>query len=67
MVLGGVNIDKQEEMDQTIPVIQTVVHEDYRQSPSALYSDIGWSNLLFKYSKYKFGNNYLRQLCEMSL
>ncbi|XP_068610391.1 hyaluronan-binding protein 2 [Brachionichthys hirsutus] len=40
VVLGGVNIDKQEEMDQTIPVIQTIVHENYRETPYAVYNDI---------------------------
>ncbi|XP_040923039.1 hyaluronan-binding protein 2-like [Toxotes jaculatrix] len=40
VVLGGVNVDKQEEMDQTIPVIETFVHENYRETPSALYNDI---------------------------
>ncbi|XP_044193800.1 hyaluronan-binding protein 2-like [Thunnus albacares] len=52
VVLGGVNIDKQEEMDQTIPVIQTVVHEDYRQSPSAVYSDIALLKLKVTDSPY---------------
>uniref|UniRef100_UPI0037E80B42 hyaluronan-binding protein 2-like n=1 Tax=Semicossyphus pulcher TaxID=241346 RepID=UPI0037E80B42 len=40
VVLGGVNVNKQEEMDQTIPVMQTIVHENYRESQSALYNDI---------------------------
>ena len=41
VVLGGVNIDKQEDVDQTIPVIETIVHENYRETPAALYNDIG--------------------------
>ncbi|XP_041672267.1 hyaluronan-binding protein 2-like isoform X2 [Cheilinus undulatus] len=40
VVLGGVNIDKPEEMDQTIPVIETIVHEAYRETERALYNDI---------------------------
>ncbi|XP_075314354.1 factor VII-activating protease-like [Odontesthes bonariensis] len=40
VVLGGVNIDKREDVDQTIPVIETIVHENYRETPSALYNDI---------------------------
>ncbi|KAF7666535.1 hypothetical protein LDENG_00102980 [Lucifuga dentata] len=32
VVLGGVNIDKQEEMDQTIPVEQIITHENYRDT-----------------------------------
>uniref|UniRef100_A0A3B5AWU8 Peptidase S1 domain-containing protein n=1 Tax=Stegastes partitus TaxID=144197 RepID=A0A3B5AWU8_9TELE len=34
VVMGGVNIDKKEEMDQTIPVIETIVH-DYRSCKGA--------------------------------
>lgn len=41
VVLGGVNIDKAEEFDQTIPVIQTIVHENYRETRAAVYNDIG--------------------------
>ncbi|XP_074519883.1 factor VII-activating protease-like [Halichoeres trimaculatus] len=40
VVLGGVNLNKQEEMDQTIPVIQTITHENYRETSEALYNDI---------------------------
>lgn len=41
VVLGGVNIEKAEESDQTIPVIQTIVHENYRETRFAVYNDIG--------------------------
>lgn len=37
------DIDKQEAADQTIPVIQTIVHEKYRETPFAVYNDIGSS------------------------
>lgn len=40
-MLGGVNIDRQEDMDQTIPVIRTIVHENYRDARVAVYNDIG--------------------------
>nr|XP_046234032.1 hyaluronan-binding protein 2-like [Scatophagus argus] len=52
VVLGGVNIDKQEEMDQTIPVIQTIVHENYRSTPYALYNDIALLKLKVTDSPY---------------
>lgn len=48
VVLGGVNIDKQEEMDQTIPAITTVVHENYRDASVAVY-DNGLSNFITHY------------------
>ncbi|XP_029384169.1 hyaluronan-binding protein 2 isoform X2 [Echeneis naucrates] len=52
VVLGGVNIDKEEEMDQIIPVIQTIVHENYRETPSALYNDIALLKLKVTDSPY---------------
>ncbi|XP_028845129.1 hyaluronan-binding protein 2 [Denticeps clupeoides] len=38
--LGGVRLDKKEESEQIIPVRDVIVHEDYREEPDALYSDI---------------------------
>ncbi|XP_047465144.1 hyaluronan-binding protein 2-like [Mugil cephalus] len=38
--LGGVNLEVEEEMDQTIPVIETIRHEKYLHTSEALYSDI---------------------------
>ncbi|KAF3853634.1 hypothetical protein F7725_014322 [Dissostichus mawsoni] len=52
VVMGGVNIEKQEEMDQTIPVIQTIVHENYRATPQALYNDIALLKLQVTDSPY---------------
>lgn len=49
VVLGGVNNDKQEEMDQTIPVIRTIVHENYRDARVAVYNGIGRSNCIIHY------------------
>ncbi|XP_034564557.1 hyaluronan-binding protein 2-like [Notolabrus celidotus] len=40
VAIGGVNLNKPEEMDQAIPVIETFVHENYNPSPEAFYSDI---------------------------
>lgn len=47
VVLGGVRLDKQEEMDQTIPVIQTIMHESYRETHEAVYNDVGLSQLSY--------------------
>ncbi|XP_074475426.1 hyaluronan-binding protein 2-like isoform X1 [Sebastes fasciatus] len=52
VVLGGVNINIQEEMDQTIPVIESIVHENYRNTPAALYSDIALLKLKVTDSPY---------------
>ncbi|XP_042363712.1 hyaluronan-binding protein 2-like [Plectropomus leopardus] len=52
VVMGGVDILKQEESDQTIPVIQTIVHEDYRDTPTALHNDIALLKLQVTDSPY---------------
>ncbi|XP_076616569.1 factor VII-activating protease-like [Chaetodon auriga] len=52
VVLGGVNIDKAEAIDQTIPVIETIVHENYRDTPTALYNDIALLKLKVTDSPY---------------
>lgn len=41
VALGGVDIEKDEAYDQVIPVEKAIVHENYNQSPFALYNDIG--------------------------
>lgn len=41
VVLGGVDIEKDEAYDQVIPVQKAVVHEAYNQTPFALYNDVG--------------------------
>lgn len=41
VVLGGVDIEKDETSDQAIEVEQAIVHEQYRESPFALHNDIG--------------------------
>lgn len=52
VVLGGVNIDIAEETDQTIPVIQTIVHENYRETRAAVYNDIALLKLRVTDSPY---------------
>ncbi len=41
VVLGGVDIQKDEAYDQVIPVEKAIVHEDYKESPFALHNDVG--------------------------
>lgn len=41
VVLGGVDIQKDEAYDQVIAVENAIVHEGYRKTPNALYNDIG--------------------------
>uniref|UniRef100_A0AAQ4QGR0 trypsin n=1 Tax=Gasterosteus aculeatus aculeatus TaxID=481459 RepID=A0AAQ4QGR0_GASAC len=45
VVLGGVDLEKDEIYDQVIPVEKAVVHEDYRETPFVLYNDIAMLQL----------------------
>ncbi|TNN67712.1 Hyaluronan-binding protein 2 [Liparis tanakae] len=40
VVLGGVDLEKEEVFDQVIPVEKAIVHEKYKETPSALYNDV---------------------------
>ncbi len=39
--LGGLSLDTEEPMEQTITVEQAIVHENYRETSQAVYNDIG--------------------------
>lgn len=41
VVLGGVDLEKDETYAQAIRVERAIVHEQYRESPFALHNDIG--------------------------
>ncbi|KAF7666530.1 hypothetical protein LDENG_00103000 [Lucifuga dentata] len=45
VVLGGVDIEKEEEYDQVIPVEKAIVHENYKESPFALHNDVAMLQL----------------------
>lgn len=41
VVLGGVDIEKDEVYDQVVPVEKAIVHEEYKETPFALHNDVG--------------------------
>ncbi|XP_073345254.1 hyaluronan-binding protein 2-like [Pagrus major] len=45
VVLGGVDIEKDEVYDQVIQVEKAIVHEEYRESPFALHNDVAMLQL----------------------
>lgn len=40
VVMGGLSLDMDELSEQTIRVEQVIVHENYQETPSAVYNDI---------------------------
>ncbi|XP_065806110.1 hyaluronan-binding protein 2-like isoform X1 [Labrus bergylta] len=45
VVLGGVDIEKDETFDQVIPVEKAIMHENYKESPFALHNDVAMLQL----------------------
>lgn len=41
VVMGGVDIKKDEAFDQVIPVERAIVHDDYNEGPFAIHNDVG--------------------------
>lgn len=41
VVMGGLSLDTEESTEQTINVEEAIVHENYRETPTAVYNDIG--------------------------
>lgn len=39
--MGGVNLEKDDPAKQFLEVEKTIVHENYTETPEALYNDIG--------------------------
>lgn len=41
VVLGGLNLVQKESTDQTVLVENTIIHEEYKETPDVVYNDIG--------------------------
>lgn len=49
VVLGSINLAKPEPSHQTLEVVETIIHEQYRETPESVYNDIGDYCLLIGY------------------
>lgn len=58
VVVGGLSLNTKESTEQTLKVEEAIVHENYRESPAAVYNDIGKSVSLICY-EISNGYNYL--------
>lgn len=41
VLMGGLSLNNEETTEQTISVEEAIVHENYRETPAAVYNDIG--------------------------
>ena len=41
VLMGALSLDKSEYTEQILQVEEVIVHENYRETPAAVYSDIG--------------------------
>lgn len=51
VVMGGLSMNSEEPTAQTIRVEEAIVHENYRETPSAVYNDISIHVPLGLYTK----------------
>lgn len=52
VVLGGTNLGKTEETQQKLEVVETIIHEQYRETSESVYNDIGAQSLLYFHIDY---------------
>lgn len=41
VVMGGLTLNTTEKTEQTLRVEEAIVHENYKETPTAVYNDIG--------------------------
>lgn len=62
MTLGGLDLGKIEASDQTLEVVETIIHEQYKETYEAVYNDIGDKCLLpviFFQQTHRFGLSHI--------
>lgn len=63
VVMGGLSLDSEEPTAQTIRVEEAIVHENYRETPSAVYNDISIHVPLGPYTKMNCNNIFYFIFC----
>ncbi|XP_067100528.1 hyaluronan-binding protein 2 [Osmerus mordax] len=63
VVLGGVDIEKDEAFDQTIDVEKAIIHEKYREETFALYNDIALLKLKGKNGRCAKETRFVKTAC----
>ncbi|XP_063077839.1 hyaluronan-binding protein 2-like [Engraulis encrasicolus] len=61
--LGGVGLDKAEDSEQIIAVEKAMMHEDYRESPDALYNDVAMLKLKGPKGQCAKETRYVKTAC----
>lgn len=47
VVLGGINLGMAEASQQKLEVVETIIHEQYRETSESVFNDIGDHTLLY--------------------
>lgn len=47
VVMGGLTLNTTEETKQTVRVQEAILHENFRETPTAVYNDIGDPRLFY--------------------
>lgn len=54
VVMGDLSLNMMEGTEQTLKVEEVIVHENFRETPTAVYNDIGDSQLCFIFISNKY-------------
>ncbi|XP_058235092.1 hyaluronan-binding protein 2-like isoform X2 [Hemibagrus wyckioides] len=63
VVLGSINLAKPEPSHQTLEVVETIIHEQYRETPESVYNDIALLKLKAKNGKCAEENQFVKTAC----
>ncbi|XP_060727729.1 hyaluronan-binding protein 2-like [Tachysurus vachellii] len=63
VVLGTIDLAKPETSRQTLEVVQTIVHEQYRATPESVYNDIALLRLKAKNGKCAEESQFVKTAC----
>ncbi|XP_063046936.1 hyaluronan-binding protein 2-like isoform X2 [Engraulis encrasicolus] len=63
VVLGGLDLGKKEDFEQTFAVEQAIVHEKYRETSAAVYNDIALLKLKARNGRCAVETQYVKTVC----
>ncbi|XP_072532872.1 hyaluronan-binding protein 2-like [Salminus brasiliensis] len=63
VVLGGLDLGKAESSDQTLPVVETIVHEQYKETNDGVQNDIALLKLKATNGKCAEENQFVKTAC----
>ena len=63
VAMGGLSLETEQDTEQIVDVEEAIVHENYKETPSAVYNDIGDPCLSLIYKKFRKGTQKALYVC----